>query len=151
MSILNSNCPVTQNSEHKTTCQKTGKVMKNFSVSLSAQYLNAGKPAFLFLAMSFSTYFKKHIVKKRALYYLTFVLPMQLGNMQLCVSHFEHSKLRRASIAEYVVSRPWWHFYATMMCHRGNEQAPCLCATYVFRCAPSATSEMVAIWKSYRE
>ena len=37
---------------------KTGKVKKNFSVSLSDHYLNPGKLELLFFAMS--TYFKKH-------------------------------------------------------------------------------------------
>lgn len=58
MSLLNSNSPVMWSSEHKTTLQKTGKVKKNFSVSLSDHYLNPGKLALFFFAMS--TYFKKH-------------------------------------------------------------------------------------------
>lgn len=58
MSLLNSNCPVMWSSERKTTLQKTGKVKKNFSVSLS----DPGKLALLFFAMS--TYFKKHSKEK---------------------------------------------------------------------------------------
>ena len=62
MSLLNSNCPVTWSSEHKSTLQKTGKVKENFSVSLSDHYLNPGKLALLFFATS--TYFKKHSKEK---------------------------------------------------------------------------------------